>query len=160
MRLREVFRYEFAYRIRSRSTWIQALFLFLVIGWGTLATADGHDAIHVNAPQQIAQRLECRARQERAADDADDQRRAGAEHQGAPEVREHEVARFAGLADLEHAVADFNRRDLEHGVAIAGVDLRPDRVGPAGQLGQIKGAEGFRQRIKQHIFERPDQPHE
>lgn len=55
MRLREVFRYEFAYRIRSRSTWIQALFLFLVIGWGTLATADGHDAIHANAPQQIAQ---------------------------------------------------------------------------------------------------------
>ena len=55
MRLREVFRYEFAYRIRSRSTWIQALFLFLVIGWGTLATADGHEAIHANAPQQIAQ---------------------------------------------------------------------------------------------------------
>ena len=55
MRLREVFRYEVAYRARSASTWAYALFLFLVMGWGLVATADGSDMVNANAPQEITQ---------------------------------------------------------------------------------------------------------
>ena len=57
MRLREVFTYELAYRVRSVSTWAYALFLFLVIGWGLVATADGSDMVKANAPQDIAQSI-------------------------------------------------------------------------------------------------------
>ncbi|MDF1501413.1 M1 family aminopeptidase [Roseisolibacter sp. H3M3-2] len=54
MRLREVFRYEFGYRLRSGATWAHAAFLFLVMAWGLLATADGSDAVAVNAPRELA----------------------------------------------------------------------------------------------------------
>lgn len=56
MRLREVFRYELGYRLRSPSTWSYAAFLFLVMGWGLVATAgDSSAAVIINAPQQVAQ---------------------------------------------------------------------------------------------------------
>ncbi len=55
MRLREVFRYELGYHLRSPSTWAYAAFLFLVMGWGIVATAEGSAAVHLNAPQQVAQ---------------------------------------------------------------------------------------------------------
>ena len=54
MKFREVFRYEFGYRLRSPSTWSYAAFLFLVMVWGLAATAEGTDAVKVNAPQEIA----------------------------------------------------------------------------------------------------------
>jgi ABC-2 type transport system permease protein len=54
VRLREIFRYEFGYRVRSASTWMYAAFLLLVIFWGTVATADG-GAAHANAPQRVAE---------------------------------------------------------------------------------------------------------
>jgi len=54
VRFGEVFRYEFGYRMRSASTWGYAVFLFLIIVWGTLATADG-GAVNANAPIQVAQ---------------------------------------------------------------------------------------------------------
>ena len=54
MRLREVFQYELAYRVRSASTWIYAAFLFLIAMWGLAATADGA-VVSINAPQKIAQ---------------------------------------------------------------------------------------------------------
>jgi ABC-2 type transport system permease protein len=53
-RFREVFRYEFGYRVRSASTWAYAVFLFLIVVWGTLATADG-GAVHANAPIRVAE---------------------------------------------------------------------------------------------------------
>jgi len=40
--------------MRSASTWGYAVFLFLIIVWGTLATADG-GAVNANAPIQVAQ---------------------------------------------------------------------------------------------------------
>lgn len=52
MKLREVFRYEVGYRLRSGSTWAYAGMLFLVAIWIFLATADG--AAHANAPERIA----------------------------------------------------------------------------------------------------------
>ena len=55
MRLGEVFRYELEYRLRSPSTWAYAAFLFLVMVWGLVATADGSDAVHANAPKDAAQ---------------------------------------------------------------------------------------------------------
>ena len=55
MRLREVFRYELGYRLRSGSTWAYAAFLFLVMLWGFLATADDGDVVKANAPQEVAQ---------------------------------------------------------------------------------------------------------
>lgn len=55
MKFREVFRYELEYRIRSASTWMYAGFLFLVMCWGLVATADGGDAVNANAPQQVAE---------------------------------------------------------------------------------------------------------
>jgi hypothetical protein len=57
VRLREVFRYELAYRLRSPSTWTYAAFLFLIGFWGFGATAEvgGGEAVHANAPQLVAQ---------------------------------------------------------------------------------------------------------
>ena len=56
MRLREVFRYELGYRLRSPSTWSYAAFLFLLMGWGLVATAgDSAAAVHVNSPEEVAQ---------------------------------------------------------------------------------------------------------
>lgn len=52
MRLREVFRYELEYRLRSASTWLYAAFLFLVAIWMFLATADGSG--FANAPERLA----------------------------------------------------------------------------------------------------------
>lgn len=57
MKLREVFRYEFGYRLRSPSTWAYAAFLFLVMAWGLAATADESAAVLVNSPQEAAQGL-------------------------------------------------------------------------------------------------------
>ncbi|GLC24962.1 ABC transporter permease/M1 family aminopeptidase [Roseisolibacter agri] len=54
MRLREVLRYELEYRVRSPATWAYAAFLFLIMLWGTAATAGG-GAVSANAPQRIAQ---------------------------------------------------------------------------------------------------------
>jgi ABC-2 type transport system permease protein len=55
VRLREVFRYELGYRLRSPSTWSYAAFLFLVMGGGLVATAeDSSAAVILNAPQQVA----------------------------------------------------------------------------------------------------------
>ena len=55
MRLREVFRYEFGYRLRSPSTGAYAAFLFLVMCWGLAATAEGGGAVNANSPQGVAQ---------------------------------------------------------------------------------------------------------
>ena len=54
MRLREVLRYELEHRLRSASTAIYAVLLFLVAIWMFLATADGGPSAHVNAPERIA----------------------------------------------------------------------------------------------------------
>ncbi|HEV2146160.1 MAG TPA: M1 family aminopeptidase [Longimicrobiaceae bacterium] len=55
MRLREVFRYELEHRLRSPSTWIYAVILFLVAIWMYLATADGSSsAALANAPERLA----------------------------------------------------------------------------------------------------------
>jgi ABC-2 type transport system permease protein len=54
VRLREVFRYELAYRVRSGSTWVYAAFLFLVMLWGLAATGGG-GAVDANAPQKVAE---------------------------------------------------------------------------------------------------------
>jgi ABC-2 type transport system permease protein len=55
VRMGEVFRYEIGYRLRSGSTWIYAAFLFLIMCWGTLATANGSGAVLSTAPQRIAE---------------------------------------------------------------------------------------------------------
>ena len=49
MKLREVFRYEIEYRLRSVSTWMYVGFLFLLAVWMFLATADGEGGAHANA---------------------------------------------------------------------------------------------------------------
>lgn len=54
MKLREVFRYELEYRLRSVSTWIYAGFLFLLAIWMFLATADGEGGANVNSPERLA----------------------------------------------------------------------------------------------------------
>lgn len=55
MRFGEVFRYEFAYRLRSASTWLYAGFLFL-LGFGIIhVSVTGTNPIHVNAPQSLAE---------------------------------------------------------------------------------------------------------
>ena len=56
MRLREVFRYEFLYRVQSASTWVHALFLFLIMFMRLSDTGAGQ-SVDVNAPQQIAEYL-------------------------------------------------------------------------------------------------------
>jgi ABC-2 type transport system permease protein len=55
VRFREVFRYEFGYRVRSASTWAYAAFLFLIAILGTAATADGGPTVYANAPMNVAQ---------------------------------------------------------------------------------------------------------
>ena len=55
MRFREVFVYEFGYRVRSASTWLYAGFLFLIAFWIVHVGADGAAAIRVNAPQRVAE---------------------------------------------------------------------------------------------------------
>jgi ABC-2 type transport system permease protein len=55
VRLREIFRYEFAYRLRAPSTSLYALFLFGLAFWMVSATADGSAPVHFNAPARIAQ---------------------------------------------------------------------------------------------------------
>jgi ABC-type transport system involved in multi-copper enzyme maturation permease subunit len=53
MRLREVFQYEIAYRLRSRSTWAYAAFLFIVV-WAFVGSAED-TVINRNAPLRAAQ---------------------------------------------------------------------------------------------------------
>lgn len=55
MRFGEVFRYEFAHRLRSISTWLYAGFLFLIAFWVIHVAVTGTNPIHVNAPQQLAE---------------------------------------------------------------------------------------------------------
>ena len=57
MRFLEVFRYEIRYRVRSPSTWIFAVFLFLVMMFGTFVAANGPNPVLITAPQQVAQRI-------------------------------------------------------------------------------------------------------
>lgn len=52
MKLREIFRYEIEYRLRSGSTWAYAGILFLVAIWMFLATAD--EGGFNNAPERLA----------------------------------------------------------------------------------------------------------
>lgn len=56
MRLREVFAYEFGYRLRSASTWLYGGFLFLIGFWIIHVASGGTNPIHVNAPQPLAQK--------------------------------------------------------------------------------------------------------
>jgi ABC-2 type transport system permease protein len=55
VRFREIFRYEFAYRVRSASTWLYAGFLFLIAFWIVHVGATGGATIKVNAPQRVAE---------------------------------------------------------------------------------------------------------
>jgi hypothetical protein len=52
--LREVFRYEIEYRLRSLSTWAYGAFLFLIMAWGLVATT-GDDPVNLNGPQNVAE---------------------------------------------------------------------------------------------------------
>jgi ABC-2 type transport system permease protein len=56
MRFGEVFRYEFAYRLRSISTWIYAGVLFLVGFYIIHVAVSGTNPIHVNAPHDLAEK--------------------------------------------------------------------------------------------------------
>jgi ABC-type transport system involved in multi-copper enzyme maturation permease subunit len=56
MRFGEVFRYEFAHRLRSISTWLYAGFLFLISFWVIHVAVTGTNPIHVNAPQDLAEK--------------------------------------------------------------------------------------------------------
>jgi hypothetical protein len=56
MRFREVFRYEFAYRLRSFSTWSYGGFLFLAAFYIMHVAASGTNPVHVNAPQDLAEK--------------------------------------------------------------------------------------------------------
>lgn len=56
MRFGEVFRYELAYRLRSISTWLYAGFLFLIAFWVIHVAVTGTNPIHVNAPQDLAEK--------------------------------------------------------------------------------------------------------
>ena len=64
------------------------------------------------------------------------------------------------LPTCKQRSAEIDRGDLENRIAIARPDLRPDRVGAAGQFRQIECAPCFRQRVQQHVFEGTDQPDE
>ncbi len=57
MRFGEVFRYEFAHRLRSISTWLYAGFLFLIAFWIIHVAVTGTNPIHVNAPQDLAEKM-------------------------------------------------------------------------------------------------------
>jgi ABC-type transport system involved in multi-copper enzyme maturation permease subunit len=57
VRLREVFRYEFSYRLRSPSTWTYAAFLLLITTLGALGAADQGDVVKATAGREVAQRL-------------------------------------------------------------------------------------------------------
>jgi ABC-2 type transport system permease protein len=54
VRLREVFRYEIEYRLHSLSTLAYAVFLFLIMAWGLVATT-GNDPVSLNAAQHVAE---------------------------------------------------------------------------------------------------------
>lgn len=54
MRMREVFRYEIEYRLRSPSTWIYLVILFLLSIQVFLGTADGSPGEYINTPTRIA----------------------------------------------------------------------------------------------------------
>jgi ABC-2 type transport system permease protein len=56
MRFGEVFRYEFAYRLRSFSTWLYAGLLFLIGFWIIHVAVTGTNPIHVNAPYDLAEK--------------------------------------------------------------------------------------------------------
>jgi len=56
MRFGEVFRYEFAYRLRSLSTWLYGAFLFLMGFWVIHVGATGTNPVYVNAPQGLAEK--------------------------------------------------------------------------------------------------------
>jgi ABC-2 type transport system permease protein len=56
MRFGEVFRYEFSHRLRSVSTWLYAGFLFLIAFWIIHVAVTGTNPIHVNAPQDLAEK--------------------------------------------------------------------------------------------------------
>ena len=56
MRFGEVFRYEFGHRIRSISTWLYAGILFLLGFWVIHVAVTGTNPIHVNAPQELAEK--------------------------------------------------------------------------------------------------------
>lgn len=57
MRLGEIFRYELAYRLRSISTWVYAVVLFLVGFYIMHVAVTGTNPIHVNAPQDLAEKI-------------------------------------------------------------------------------------------------------
>jgi ABC-type transport system involved in multi-copper enzyme maturation permease subunit len=56
MRFGEVFRYEFAYRLRSISTWFYAGVLLLIGFWIIHVAVTGTNPIHVNAPHDLAEK--------------------------------------------------------------------------------------------------------
>jgi ABC-2 type transport system permease protein len=55
-RFAEVFRYEFAHRLRSVSTWLYGGFLFLIGFWIIHVAVTGTNPIHVNAPEDLAEK--------------------------------------------------------------------------------------------------------
>lgn len=57
MRFGEVFRYEFAHRLRSISTWIYAVVLFLIGFYIIHVAVTGTNPIHVNSPQGLAEKM-------------------------------------------------------------------------------------------------------
>jgi ABC-type transport system involved in multi-copper enzyme maturation permease subunit len=57
MRFGEVFRYEFAYRLRSISTGFYAGLLFLIGFWIIHVAVTGTNPTHVNAPQGLAEKM-------------------------------------------------------------------------------------------------------
>jgi ABC-2 type transport system permease protein len=56
MRFGEVFRYEFSHRVRSASTWLYGGFLFLIAFYLMHVAVTGTNPIHVNAPQELAEK--------------------------------------------------------------------------------------------------------
>jgi ABC-2 type transport system permease protein len=56
MRFVEVFRYELAYRLRSISTWVYAVVLFLIGFYIIHVAVTGTNPIHVNSPQGLAEK--------------------------------------------------------------------------------------------------------
>jgi ABC-2 type transport system permease protein len=55
LRFAEVFRYEFAHRVRSISTWLYAGFLFLIAFWVIHVAVTGTNPTYVNGPQALAE---------------------------------------------------------------------------------------------------------